>query len=423
MIAPNENNQYFGLGLSAFDHNLSRPRHRWFEFKEGFSEALVLEAIREGTRCRRKPRILDPFAGSGTTLVTAGRFGLEATGVEVNPFLVFASRAKCTPNGWRQGAFSKRLAMVLQESRAEKASRLEGVSTFTERKGLRNWLFNRSVLRGFTSIDAALRKTGRYRMPLRLALLAALKDCCNAKRDGKCLRYRDNWQSLGLTSADLRATFECRAKIVLEDVCNHSFSSNGLRVLRGDAREMLRQIRTSTYDLVVTSPPYLNSFDYSDVYRPELFVGDFVSSNHELRKIRLKTIRSHVQVSWEPEQKIVSALLHPVLKRIRQKELWDARLPDMVQSYFFDMAQILVELNRILKPGGQSWIVVSSSAYAGVEIPVDLVLADVASSQGWRLRDIHVLRQLRSAGQQWSQLKKRPAKPPLRESLVILERR
>src|SRR5687767_10717288 len=96
MIQPIEVNRYMGLGLSAFDSNLSLPRHRWYEFKEGFSEQLVSEAINHVAVDPKKVRILDPFVGSGTSLVTAGRLGLQAVGIEVNPFLSFAARAKCT---------------------------------------------------------------------------------------------------------------------------------------------------------------------------------------------------------------------------------------------------------------------------------------------------------------------------------------
>lgn len=419
MIVPLESNQYYGLGLSVFNDNLLLPRHRWYEFKEGFSEGLVLEALR-GRRSRgRKPRILDPFAGSGTTLVAAGRHGFPATGIEVNPFLAFASKAKCTPNGWKQGSFLSRLARVMHDSRSEKISHLEGLSTFTERDGLDRWLFNRSVIRGFSAIDDALRNAGAYRAPLKLALLASLMDCCNAKRDGKCLRYKKNWQSSGLTSIDLRESFEKRASLVLQDVKEHRFIPNGLRVIAGDSREELRKLGSQTYDLVVTSPPYLNSFDYSDVYRPEMFVGRFVGTNEELRRIRLKTIRSHVQVSWEPTRRVMSPLVNPIVSEIKSRKLWDDRLPDMVRSYFFDMGVVLAELRRVLTRGGEAWVVVSTSAYGGVEIPVDLILADVAVRQGWRVRAVHVLRQLRSAGQQWSRLRKR-ATSPLRESLIIL---
>jgi hypothetical protein len=135
-----------------------------------------------------------------------------------------------------------------------------------------------------------------------------------------------------------------------------------------------------------------------------------------------KTIRSHVQVSWEPAHEVMSPLLYPVLSQVKERQLWDDRLPDMILSYFFDLSSVFKELKRILKRGGQAWVVISTSAYGGVEIPVDLILADVAVRGGWKLQGVHVLRQLRSAGQQWSRLKKQ-AKPPLRESLLILERR
>jgi hypothetical protein len=299
---------------------------------------------------------------------------------------------------------------------------LEGLSTFTERTGIQRWLFNRSVLRGFSAIDAALEGTGRYRSPLRLALLASLTECCNAKRDGKCLRYRKDWQSLGFTSAELREAFERRAQLVFDDVRNHQFSPSGLRVIVGDARKALHALGDKTHDLVVTSPPYLNSFDYSDVYRPELFIGKFVNSNEELRRVRLRTIRSHVQVSWEPTRTVISPILNPLLDQLKEEKLWDDRLPDMIRSYFFDMSIVFKELQRILRSGSMAWVVVSTSAYGGVEIPVDLIFADIAIRQGWKLAGVHVLRELRSAGQQWSRLRKR-AKPPLRESLIILRRR
>lgn len=421
MIELVEINKYTDRRLSVFDRNLSLPRHRWYVFKEGFSEELVNEAIKDAYGDSRKLHILDPFAGSGTTVVTAGRTGHNATSVEVNPFLAFASRAKCAPGGWDRSVFRLELERLLDSSQHETPSPLEGKSTFTQRPGLKKWLFNRSVLRGFTALDQALDKESKYYGPLRLALIASLMQCCNAKRDGKCLRYRRGWRGFGLTSADLRSVFRERAELVVDDVVQHSFNAERIEVITGDARQCLKGLESQKFDLIVTSPPYLNSLDYSDVYRPELFAGGFVDNNDELRDIRLETIRSHVQVAWEPSQTVSSPILPPLVDYLSKQELWDKRLPSMVQSYFTDMATVLRQAAPLLKPGGKAWIVVSTSAYGGIEIPVDLILADVGTRNGWQLVGVYVLRQLRTSAQQWNQLQA-GTKKPLRESLIILQR-
>src|SRR5437016_3038409 len=91
-----DSHPYSKLNLSNFETNRELSRHRWFEFKEGFSAELVRLAVADfGVRSR--PAILDTFVGSGTSLVEAGRLGLAATGIEVNPFLAFAARAKIAP--------------------------------------------------------------------------------------------------------------------------------------------------------------------------------------------------------------------------------------------------------------------------------------------------------------------------------------
>jgi len=411
---------YSKLGLSNFDTNKDLARHRWFQFKEGFSAELVRLAVAD-LNARRPPAILDTFVGSGTSLVEAGRIGSMATGIEVNPFLSFASRAKTAPSTKPSTTYSCLIDELANSGPREIRSPLEGQSTFTEGGDSTKWLFNRSVLRSFAAIQSRIRAQPRLRRPLELALLAALLDCSNAKRDGKCLRYKRGWEDAKVSSTELRSRFRERAMLVIEDLQNPSFDHSKLKVITGDCRTSLANLPAAAYDLWVTSPPYLNSFDYSDVYRPELFAAGFVSTNDELRKIRKKTLCSHVQVKREYTEDICSALLKPILDRIAGRQLWNQHLPGMVRTYFADLALVCQKVHPLLRRGGKAWIVVSTSAYAGVEIPVDLILADLASKSGWKLCGIYVLRELRAAGQYWSRLEK-GSRPPLRESLLVLER-
>ncbi len=417
-----ESNVFRDRDLSVFNDNLELPRHRWYSFKEGFSTSLVNTAIKsvEGNT-KQKLRLLDPFAGSGTTLVTAGQAGHDGTGIEVNPFLAFAGSVKCTSPFQNKRDLINILDQVLLKSRREKFSSLEGQSTFTEREGLQKWLFNRSVLRGFAAVDEVLREVRpKVRGPLRLALFASLMRNCNARRDGKCLRYRPEWKKSGFTSAELRKDFKEKSLEIFEDLAVKDFDSSGLKIIKGDAKEKLAKLSDEKFDLVVTSPPYLNSFDYSDVYRPELFVGGFVKTNEELRAIRKKTIRSHVQHVWEePSAQEIPRLIE-ILTQFREKTFWSSQIPTMVAAYFEDMRVVLHGLAKCVKAKGPAWIIVSTSAYGGIEIPVDLILADIGEQVGWKLKSINVLRRMKSSNQHNS--RNSTGSMSLRESLVILER-
>lgn len=414
----------FAADVASFAANRDLPRHRWYEFKEGFSEALVTSAIETLPLHRRAPRLLDPFVGSGTTLVTAGKLGLAGAGVEVNPFLRFAALAKCSARTTDRRTLKTRIHALARRSPIERPSPVEGMSTFTERRGLDKWLFNRSVLRGFEAIDSAFDLTVASDRALRLALFAALQDCANAKPDGKCLRYRKAWREQGYTSRELREAFLARAAIVADDLHSGPFKARTLKVIPGDARTALASLPSNDFDLIVTSPPYLNSFDYSDVYRPEMFVGKFVESNAQLRDVRLQTIRSHVQVKWSAaEGAPVNGMVAGVLKELEGRPMWNRRIPSMIHSYFVDMQVILSELRRVARRGAVAWFVVSTSAYAGVHVPVDFILAEIAAQVGWKVRELYVLRELRASGQHFKRYLSVGARPPLRESLLVFERR
>lgn len=416
-------NRFSGRSLSSFEHNLVRPRHRWYEFKEGFSEELVLEAIASATAGIKDFKdlcILDPFAGSGTTLVAGAKQGLSCIGIEVNPFLAFAASMKCQQRGTLD--IAEIAKQVLLGSKRERVSNLEKISTFCESEEKQKWLFNRSVLRGFSSSCIALNVQQAFDTPLRLAALAALMDCCNARRDGKCLRYKSDWTTAGYTSSDFRKAFSRRLQLVVDDIQSTPLDGTSVRVINRDCRTDLENIETGSVGLVVTSPPYLNSFDYSDVYRPEMFAGGFVSTNRELMDIRLRTLRSHVQAHWAPSEVIATPLLEPLLDRMKNTVgLWSKRIPAMVQSYFADITDVLTSLQRVLSKKGQIWLAVSTSAYGGIEIPVDLLIADCGVRAGLALRGVFVLRSLRAAGQHWTHLTP-GSKPPLRESLIIFEK-
>lgn len=192
----------------------------------------------------------------------------------------------------------------------------------------------------------------------------------------------------------------------------------GSTIENGDARKTLKSKNTfESFKLCVTSPPYLNTFDYTDIYRPELFLGKFVNSSAELYDLRLKTVRSHIQAQWKnPEATDFGRFYNNVVKHLKENpdKLMHKRIPMMVQAYFEDMRDILVKLRTKAAEGAQVWLVVSNSAYANEEIPVDLIIADIGSRVGWDLREVGVMRKINKRKTVHS-----PDITELRESVVI----
>lgn len=404
------------------------PRHRWYYFKEGFSP-LFVDQILQSEHCKANSLVMDPFSGSGTTGLVALQRGLNFFGIETNPFLHFVSKTKM------QGFNHRELKLLLHNTRKGISkggtSPLRKFSTFSEMapaaKTRGRWLFNASVLDAFQGgLDAINAIQSPEKELAKLCLVASAMDVSNAVKDGKCLRYKANWGTLDYNRNALLNAFEDKASLIIEDIEIVDKFKSKHQIVKGDSRT---ESIPHKFDICITSPPYLNSFDYTDVYRPELFLGKFVTNLKELYSLRHKTVRSHIQASWSIPTRDDFGLLYEKTMRsiLKNKELlWDDKLPIMIQAYFEDMENILRRLLASASPSASAWIIVSNSAYAGIEIPVDLILAEIATKSGWFLREIKVLRYLkRISGQQWNKLPhdRDANRPMLRESAIVLEKR
>lgn len=413
----NDNFLLKNCGYSNYGDAIKLPRHRWYYYKEGFSPLLVEMAIDE-VGLNKSDIIIDPFNGSGTTTLTASVLGYQSLGIEVNPFTTFLSQAKV--KAVDINAIDKGYLSVLRGGYEGKPSPLSGFSTFSEREGINKWLFNSSVLDSFEGAwqAASSIKSNNLRMILKFASIAAAMKNCNATRDGKCLRYRKNWRERGCNKDSFLTSFTDIVNIIKDDIEDLPLKAVPT-IVNADARQFLRlNSMNQSFKLCITSPPYLNTFDYTDIYRPELFLGKFVYTQDQLYNLRLNTVRSHIQAKWEkPLQADYGALYSQSINHVIQNstQLMHKSIPLMIQAYFEDMCNVLTLLFHKAKSGAQLWLVVSNSAYANTEIPVDLIIGDIGSKIGWRLKEIGVLRYIQRRKTRHS-----PNIIQLRESVIIL---
>lgn len=401
--------------VSTAGDTINASRHRWYYYKEGFSPSLVENAI-DTLGLTSSDVIIDPFNGSGTVTLTAATKGIKSFGFEVNPFTAFIAKTKVESANIT--TFDNVCQDVLAGVKRQKKSPLLTFSTFSEYSNKSKWLFNADILNSFEGGISMLNKVNDSNLQdiLKLSLIGSTMDNSNARRDGKCLRYKNHWKELGFDKSQYIKALERRLLAIREDLAKEE-TLTAPKIVCGDSRAIIAQELNENFSLCITSPPYLNTFDYTDIYRPELFLGQFVNSMSELYDLRLRTVRSHVQAKWnKPCQSNFGTLYDVALREIvqRQENLMHKDIPIMIQAYFEDMQNILSVLRNKAKKDAELWLVVSTSAYAGIEIPVDMIIGEIGNKVGWYLKDIGVLRYLKKRKNKYSSEINQ-----LRESVVI----
>jgi hypothetical protein len=375
-----------------FAPNCDLPRHRWYRFKEGFSAGLVESFVQEHLPNKRKGRMLDPFLGSGTTALEGARLGHQVDGLETNPFMVFMAKVKT--RDYSSFANIEHVALeCFKNTLRQKAFALPNDTTLVERKGLKKWLLNKSVASRFEQLRTAIQRIvpATVRDLLLLALMSSVEDVANARKDGKCWRYKTNWQHLAFDGVALDNAFAAQVIRFVEDIKLCPNLKGSANVTRADARNFQHE-KTALFDGVLTSPPYLNSFDYTDIYRPELLLMHKARDSFELRKLRLSTVRSHVQIKWKTSPALGVPLLQRKVRDLDSAGLWNSRIPEMINAYFVDLDQVVGRCAQRLRSGATAAFVVADSAYAGVVIPVGLILAEILERRGFNVEETALFR-------------------------------
>ncbi|MCX8525893.1 hypothetical protein OF897_18420 [Chryseobacterium formosus] len=391
-------------------------RFRWYPYKEGFSKSLVQEAI-NSIKLDENDYILDPFNGNGTVTLTSSLNNISSLGIESNPFSAFLAKTKSVNLSTKE--LDKDFNKLLKSIKNGKKSKLLEYSTFSEYSGKKKWLFNSEVLNAF---EGGWQYTDRIydinkKKLLQLSLISSAIDNCNAVKDGKCLKYKQERINKNFSAESFLNSFEGKINLIREDL-QESIISTKPSIINGDSRIILDSI--PHYKLCITSPPYLNSFDYTDIYRPELFLGKFIKSSEELKNLRYNTIRSHklIYSNQIPDNILLGQLFEAVINSLPViKKGWNKTIPHMIKGYFEDMSIILSKLFATAKKGGELWIVIANSVYLNTEIPVDLILAEIGSLHGWKLKKIEVLRYIYRRKTKYS-----GDHTKLRESLIVFEK-
>ena len=422
----NYNNTY--SNLVTFLPNKTIPIHRWYPLVEGYSSELVKILIEEQ---EIRPEVcFDPFGGIGTTALTCYEMGIECISIEASPFFYEVAKIKTNFNELSVEvleALINRISLNLGKQKSiVKHPELES-KTFFEQSERTKWIFHQSASNGIFDIVKAIDRICKdefllYKNVFKISLATILQEVSNVFKNGKCLSYKKNWRNKQFSREEVHQLFLKHINgVVLEDLKSISPKPEGFyrtnEILFGDSREKVKEIQQGI-DIVITSPPYLNSRDYTDIYRLELWMLGYVSTYNNERKIRKSALTSHVQIQLPKVDYPKVEELETAVNYLESNEadLWNQNIPNMVRGYFNDIQNLLIDLKPKLNPNAKLYINVSNSAYSNHIIEVDVIISKAAELIGYKCEEIRIARPIKTSSQQ----AKKMNIERMRESIIVL---
>jgi DNA modification methylase len=411
--------------IMQFDKNKTAFIHQWYPFVEGYSKEFITSILNELDYIPECA--LDPFAGSGTTPLELQSHDIRCISFEVSPFMHLLATVKLEQN-YKESALIDSIITIGKFLKGEatdirKHVVLPKARTFIENEKLDKWIFNEEVLDGILDIKFAigLIENNIYKNLFRVTLASILLDVSNVYRDGKSVKYKSNWKGKTLTRTDVHNKFLDKINnVILPDVVKLETTkcsiNNKNLCYFDDVRVGLDKIDNNSIDLVITSPPYLNSRDYTDIYIVELWMLDLIESYEDLKQLRLNTLRSHVQVKHGDVEMVACKELHNVIEKLNKvaNTHWNKELPSMIKGYFKDMEILFRVLKLKIKPGKKIFFNVANSAYCGIEVKVDEIVSVIAQNEGFIVNEIRKARNLKPSSQQKNNIES------LRETVIVM---
>ena len=417
-VAPHETGHRILPGNNKL-HVEDRAAHDWYRFVLSFPPHLVRDYLGRFhiTSCHR---VLDPFCGTGTTLVECKKLGIASVGVEANPMACFASRVKVAWDVDPEGLLDHAREVAnrtLEQLDADGIDDEEPLPLFHRHRPPPTHLKTlpeeaRKLLLKNSMSPSPLHKT--------LVLLETLKhhedDRFNAHEQlalAKAMVFQISNLHFGpevgigrvKPDAPVVATWLNGIREMVDDLRDVRNKTDVPSIVhQADSRRLRGILEPNSVDAVITSPPYPNEKDYTRTTRLESVLLRFIHTRQDVRSIKQGLVRSNTRSIYKSDQDDLLVAGHDTIQGIadaiekRRIELgktsgFERQYARVTKLYFGGMTRHLSELRAILRPGAQlAYVVGDQASYLRVMIRTGQLLADIACSLGYEIVGVDLFR-------------------------------
>jgi DNA modification methylase len=385
---------------ATFAGNMSLPIHKWYRYTAGFSASWVNELIAKEKKNGRT-KIIDPFAGSGTVILESELANVESIGIEAHPYIYRIAKTKLAWD-FPVSTFKIETTKFLEQARTTKAQ-------ITEFPDLIKKCYPPEVLLKLAALKEAYltsnqdEKIKDFIWFIITSILRTTSPVGTAQ-----------WQYIQPSKTKSKVidpfiAFELKAMAMYQDMTDVQekslLSSTGI-IYNEDARD-IKSIPDGWGDLVITSPPYANNYDYADATRLEMtFWGDIKGWSclqETVRKTLIRACTQHVaKIGGEIEGIFSNPLLSPikeellvVFETLKAERLLHGGKKNyhlMIAAYFNDLSRVFESLRRVTSKNSLMCFVIGDSAPYGIYVPVDRWLGEIAIAAGFKSYSFEKLR-------------------------------
>lgn len=329
--------------------------------------------------------VLDPMCGSGITLLEGWAAGRSVIGIDLDPLARRQAKARTTALNNTEvleaGQAALRRAADLMAGLGPQQDPLEAVKADMDpptREFLDYWFFPETQ-RELACLMLAIREEPGDDLR---NLLEVIFSSTIVTKSGGVSRARDLAHTRPHRVSDkvprnpipLFANLVARAADAYGGIDRDTVGDR--RIMDGDARSL--PLPDCNVDLIVTSPPYANALDYMRAHKFSLaWLGDPIPSLTKLRREYIGSESAGSQAT--PLANPLPAKVAAVVERVGEA---DAAKSRVLRRYFADMAASISEMQRVLRPGSATIIVVGASTMRGILVPTHECLADLAAQAG-----------------------------------------
>jgi SAM-dependent methyltransferase len=372
--------------------------HAWHPYYAGYSEAFVRSAL-SYLGCGSDTLILDPFGGSGTSGLVASMNSVPALSIDVNPAMATFSAAKSPQVIDFETSISEffdsietlNLESFVPHERESLVRLFEPETASSLRAVVESIPFRPDALDQTCQIPEVVRFSVRDQSTLIGAAYAfclavvfvTLREYSGTRKGSNPTWLRRSGEKIGIANETLYRALRRNCTNMLADIreefryCERTVPSFSMSA---DVKSL--PLRDATVDRVITSPPYLTRIDYAVSTSPELIL---LGDDELLRYVRHRSMGAPVITKEAKEQRENwGTRCNEVLNSIKSHDTKAAASyywKNIVQ-YFMDTDAALKEIVRVLRPGGEGLIVVQSSYFKEIDLPLGEIYVDMARAKG-----------------------------------------